>query len=279
MALAAFVYASPAAADVIAKPRGIAPASATSQLIDAISRKSLPGSTRVVELTGSSSGDAALLLREGSAGGTMYAVGPDAVVAAKGLERTVSIVALNVPNPDRLGTAATYVSVYPKFDNVIRFISRMKGRTAGILFTPSQNHEVAVRLASSAKAAGLTPMPVPVSGTNAATVLRDKLAKMDVLILLIDPLLFDAKTLNAVVSLATAAHVATIGFLPELTDLGVTVAVVPPVEALASMALRNGRTTAARHTVEVEEMEVTVSKKSAQEVGLDTSLIGPHSLR
>jgi hypothetical protein len=47
---------------------------------------------------------------------------------------------------------------------------------------------------------------------------------------------------------------------------------------VAALAVRSAGL-GTKHTVEVDEMEIMVSKKSAQEVGLDLASIGPHSLR
>lgn len=261
-------------ADVIVKPKGSGAAELAGLLV-----QSTGGATRVVELTGSTSADAAAVQREGQSGGVIYAIGPDACAAAKGIDKA-KVVALNVPNPDRATTVATYVSLYPNLQKVVALLVRKMGAARiGIVFTPTQNHEVAVRFGSALSSAGAHPRPLPVTAANAGQVVRSAAAQLDALLLLVDPIVFDARALRDITAASAASKLTTVGFLPDLASLGVTVALAPPPRSVAAAATRAAAAGGGRKTVEADEIDIVVSTKSAQEVGLDPTILGPHSTR
>jgi len=263
--------------DIIVRPRTTG---RTTDLVTALLGKAR--AAREVELSGSSSADAALVPHEAHTGDVVYAIGPDAVVAARSIDKKSKIVALNVPNPDRLGTNATYVSAYPSLNTAFDLLSdKLFVKKAGVLYSPSQNHEVALMFAAQLKEHNIQPQPIPVTAGNAAASLRRAISGLSVVILLIDPLVFDAEAMRDVLAVTTAAKVPTVGFLTDLTSIGVTVALVVPAGNLADMAVRSaaGATPGSRNIVEAEAIEIVVSKQSAQEVGLDPKAIGATSVR
>lgn len=280
-AVISLLFCSAAAtADMIAVPKGASGNSAAAQLTTAL-RTHAPDA-KVVELTGSTSADAALIPRETRDRDVVYAIGPDAVVASKGIDKRATVVALNVPNPQRSATTATYVSVYPTLATVFNFLAtKLNVKSAGLVFSPAQNHEEALRFATAAAQRGIHLQPIPVSAGSAAAPLRAALPTLNVVILLVDPILFDARTLRDIEAVTRSAHVPTVGFLPELPSLGITIALVPPVEAAAALAARSAQSLApgTSRTVEVAVMDVIVSKKSADEVGLDPKSIGPQKIQ
>jgi hypothetical protein len=279
--LIALLFLSPdSRADMIAMPKGAAPTSSTALLVNAIRGQS--PDTRIIDLTGSTSADAALVPREARDRDIVYAIGPDAVVASKGIERRTTLVALNVPNPQRLTTAATYISVYPNLPGIFDFLgAKLKIKSAGLIFSPAQNHEVALRFAAEAARHSIRLQPIPVAVGSVSGPLRAALPSLNAVILLVDPIVFDPRTLREIEDLTRAARIPTIGFLPELPSVGVTVALVPPVEAMAALAARSAQsaTPGGNRTIEVTAMDIIVSKKSAEEVGLDPKSIGAQKIR
>jgi len=265
-----------AQADIIVRPKS----SATTELVTAIRTRAT--AARDVELSGSTSADAALVPREAHSGDIVYAIGPDAVIAARSVDKKSKVVALNVPNPDRLGTDATYISAYPNLQKIFTFMSgKLHAKRVGVLYSPSQNHEMALKFAGEAAKHGIQPQPIPVTSGNAAASLRRVLPGLDAVILLIDPLVFDAGAMHEIIALTSAAKIPTIGFLPDLASVGVTVAIVASAGNLADTAVRSATATSAgsRSVVEADSMDIIVSKQSAQEVGLDPKAIGATSIR
>src|SRR4029079_9887526 len=117
--------------------------------------------------------------------------------------------------------------------------------------------------------------PIPVTAGNAAASLRRAISGLSVVILLIDPLVFDAAAMRDVLAVTSAAKIPTVGFLTDLTSIGVTGALVVPAGNLADMAVRSaaGAAPGSRNVVEADAIEIVVSKQSAQEVGLDPKAI------
>jgi hypothetical protein len=266
-----------ARADIIVRPRS---SGRTLDLVTALRSKA--SAAREVELSGSSSADAALVPHEAHAGDIVYAIGPDAVVAARSIDKKSKIVALNVPNPDRLGTAATYVSAYPNLNRTFGVLAeKLFVKKVGVLYSPSQNHETALKFASQMAAHGIQPQPIPVTAGNAGAALRRSIAGLSAVVLLIDPLVFDATAMHDILVVTSAAKVPTIGFLSDLTTIGVTIAIVVPAANAAEVAVRSAASASAgtRDFVESDVIEIFVSKQSAQEVGLDPKAIGATTVR
>jgi hypothetical protein len=264
-------------ADIIVRPRSSGPAS---DLVMALRGRA--HAARDVELSGSSSADAALVPHEAHAGDVVYAIGPDAVVAARSIDKKSKIVALNVPNPDRLGTDATYVSAYPNLNSTFAVLAnKLFVKKVGVLYSPSQNHEMALKFAAQMVAHGIQPLPIPVTAGNAAAALRRSIAGLTAVVLLIDPLLFDATAMHDVLAVTSAAKVPTIGFLSDLTAIGVTIAIVVPAGNVAEAAVRSAASASPgqRDFVESDAIEIVVSKQSALEVGLDPKTIGATTVR
>lgn len=263
--------------DIIVRARS---SGRTSDLVAALRSKA--NAAREVELSGSSSADAALVPHEAHAGDVVYAIGPDAVVASRSIDKKSKIVALNVPNPDRLGTDATYVSAYPNLDKTFDVLAdKLFVKKVGVLYSPSQNHEMALKFAGALAAHNIQPQPIPVTAGNAAAALRRAIGGLNAVILLIDPLVFDAIAMRDVLAVTGAAKIPTIGFLTDLTTIGVTIAIVVPAGNAADMAVRSAasQSPGSRSVVEAEAIEIIVSKQSAQEVGLDPKTIGATTVR
>ena len=139
----------------------------------------------------------------------------------------------------------------------------------------------AVRDATTTSLASARLQPIPATGGSAAAALRPHLGKINAVLLLIDPLLFDERTMHEIILAAAAAKVPTIGFLPELPSVGVTFALTTPAAQLAALAVRSAplSTPGTRRTVELDALEVTASKKSADDLGLDLKAIGGVNVR
>lgn len=256
-------------------------AGAGAQIAQALA-KSLQGSgapPRVVELTGDALADAARLARESRGLGTVFAIGPDATDLA-GEARGPAVVSLGVPNPARVKTAGTYVSVYPSLDKVMAYVkNELRATSAGLLFSPARNREVALSFLKAGEPHGVTVVPVPVtSPADLTRELRGALAKVQVLLLAVDPIVFDPQSLEFIVKESQQAGRPTVGFLEEMTRLGITVSIVAPPEALAAAAAAAARApvTVGKKRVEVDEAVVIVSKKAADVLRLSPEALGAH---
>jgi hypothetical protein len=246
-----------------------------SPLVAALSRR-LPDA-RVVELTGDVPADSARLAREAHGVSVLFAVGPDAAEAA-GEARGAAVVSLGVANPAQVRTAGTYVSVYPALEGVFTYLKRSLGATrAGLVFTPAKNREVALQFLRAGAAQGVTVVPVPVA--SPADLVRDlgpALARVDVLLLAVDPVLFDPRNLERIVAEARKARRPTVGFLEDLARLGVTVALLAPPDAAAAAALgaRGEPVLVGKRRIDSETTEVVVSRAGAAAIGLDPQALG-----
>ena len=252
-------------------------AGGTLPLAAALSRR-LP-EARVLEISGDAPADSALLAREARGAPVLFTIGPDATEAA-GEARGTPVVALGVANPAQVRTAGTYVSVYPSLDAVFDYLkSALRVERAGLLFTPAKNREVALQFLKAGAARGVTVVPVPVA--SPADVVRDvgpALLRVDVLLLAIDPILFDRRSLERVVEESRLARKPTVGFLEDLTRLGVTVAVLTPPEAAAEAALvaQGAPVLVGKRRVEPDGAQVVVSRAAAALIGLDPRTLGAH---
>jgi hypothetical protein len=273
LALAALAAAGPAGAQPVIVRR----AGGTPVLADALSRR-LPGA-RVLELTGDLPADTALLAREARDADVLFAVGPDATAAA-GDAGGPAVVALAVANPAQVRTAGTYVSVYPALDGVFAYVKgTLRAGRAGVLFSPARNREVGVQFLRAGAAHGVAVVPVTVSSSgDLVRALRATLPELDVLLLAVDPVLFDAASLEIIVAEARAARKPAVGFLEDLTRLGVPVALVANAEAAAALAVgaSGDPVRVGKRRVEVAGAEVVVSRAAAAAIGLDPAALGAH---
>jgi hypothetical protein len=234
------------------------------------------GPIRVLELSLDAPADAARLSRETQGGPLLFAVGPDAAELA-GQAHTSGVVSLGVPNPAQIKTPGIYVSIYPRLEGVLEALRTDLGvKRAGLLFSPAQNREIGVAFIRAGQAAGVAIQPLPV-GSSGELIrrLRSGLSDIDVLLLPVDPILFDRRSLQYVVDESRKAGVPTVGFLEGLEGLGVTLAVVADLEAVAQAAVGAAAdpVTVGKRRLEVEGWRVVVSREAAAAVGLSKGAI------
>jgi hypothetical protein len=279
LALALVSSGSPvSAASVIVRKSGSASAALLAPAIaKLLADQAGEDAPRVLELSGDAPADSALIARETRAAKVLFAIGPDATEAA-GEARGTPVISLGVPNPARVRTAGTYVSIYPRLDRVFALAkTRLKARTIGLLFSPAKNREVALAFMKAAEEQGLTLTPIPVGSSGDLTrELPKALASIDVLLLAIDPLIFDRESLAFVVEQAAAAHKPTLGFLEELPRLGVTLALVTSAAATAQAAVDASRepVLVGKRRVDVDHLTVIASRKGAGAMGLSPETLG-----
>lgn len=175
-------------------------------------------------------------------------------------------------------TPGTYISVYPRLDQVFDFLQKkLKAKEVGLLYSSSQNTEIALSFKKAADAHGVVLHPLSVaSAGDLARALKQSLPKIDALVLAVDPILFDRQNLKSIVAEATAAKKPTIGFLEGLPALGVTVTLLsdPAAAAAAAVAAAESPAAAGKKTVDVESSVVIFSRKSAQAIGIDAEASG-----
>jgi hypothetical protein len=150
------------------------------------------------------------------------------------------------------------------------------------VFTPAKNREVALQFLKAGAAQGVTVVPVPVA--SPADLVRDlgpALARVDVLLLAVDPVLFDPRNLERIVAEARQARKPTVGFLEDLARLGVTVALLAPPDAAAAAALgaREEPVLVGKRRIDPETREVVVSGAAAAAIGLDPRALGAHRVQ
>jgi hypothetical protein len=237
---------------------------------------------RVIELSGDGPADSARVAREARGASVLFTIGHAATEIA-GEARSAHVVALGVANPALVKTAGVYVSVYPRLERVFAFIkNRLQARNVGLLFSPSKNREVAVAFLEAAEAQGLHLVPVAVkSPGELARVLPKALHQMDVLMLAVDPLIFDRQSLEFVVDQADRAGKPTLGFLKDLTDLGVTICLLapPPEQAATAVAAAADVVRVGKKHVDVDDLRVIVSSPAARKAGLDPEALGANRAR
>jgi ABC-type uncharacterized transport system substrate-binding protein len=210
----------------------------------------------------------------------VFAIGPDATVAAA-QARGAHLIALGVPNPARLRTTATFVSMYPRLDKVFRFAAKtLNAKKVGFLYTPSQNTEMAAVFSEAAQRLGVALVPIPVgSPGELVRGLRDALPGVDAVLLPVDPILFDRETLQIIVDEAQKLKRPTIGFLEALPGLGVTACLVTPAASVASAAIDAARGRApGSGPVEPDNPVLVVSRRGAQAVGLSPEAMGAQKI-
>lgn len=182
-----------AQAAVIVKKAGAGSATQLSQAVtQALQEKPVGGPPRVLELSGDAPADSARIARETSGESILFAIGPDATEAA-GEARRTAVVSLGVPNPARIRTPGTYVSIYPKLERVFEYVkTQLKAKQVGLVFTPARNREIALAFLKAGESQGVTVVPVSVTSSgDLIRELKQALPKVDVLLLAVDPILFD----------------------------------------------------------------------------------------
>ncbi len=232
---------------------------------------------RVVELTGDLPADSALLSRETKGARVLFAIGSDATEAA-GEARGPAVVSLGVANPAQVKTPGVYVSIYPSLDHVFEYVKGpLKATRVGLVFSPSRNREIGLQFLRAGTAQGVTVVPVPVgSSGDLVRELKQALPKVDALLLAVDPVLFDPRSLEFIVDEAREARKPTVGFLEDLVRLGVTVVLVAPADATAAAAVgASGEPVlVGKRRVEVPGTVVIASRKSAASIGLSPEALG-----
>ncbi len=262
---------------IVKKPGG-----AMAPVADALA-KALPAgeAPKVVELTGDALSDGARIARETQGLAVLFAVGPDATEAA-GEARGTAVVSLGVANPARVKTPGTYVSIYPRMSRVFEFLkTRLKATKVGLVFSPDRNREIALSFLKAAEGTGVTVIPVPVSSSgDLVRELKQALPGVDALVLPVDPLLFEAESLDYIVGESRKAGKPTIGFLEDLPRLGVTVGMVasPAAAAAAAVAASHEPVTMGKKRVEVETATIIVSRRAAEALKLNPEALGADRL-
>lgn len=254
----------------------------SARLARALARALDGGATKVVNLTGDGPADSARLARESHDAPVLYTIGPDATETAADT-RGVSVVSLGVPNPARVRTPGTYVSIYPRLDRVFEYVkSRLGAAKVGLLFTPATNREIALGFLKQGESDGVGVVPIPVSSSgDLVRELRQALPKVDVVLLAVDPILFDRRSLEFITDETRSARKPTVGFLEELAGLGVTVCLVTPPDAAAAAAVEAAQEPVrlGKKRVEVDKTLVIVSRAAAKAVGLNPEALGAQQVR
>lgn len=236
----------------------------------------------VVELTGDPIADGAALARQKKGAGVVYTLGADAAALAADLGGA-SVIALGIANPAKVATSATYLSVYPRLERVFAFLQEKLGaRRVGFLHTPSQNGEMALLFAKAAQArnVGFEPLAVSSPGDLART-MKDALPRIDVLLLAVDPLLFDRRSLDAIVQQTLALKKPAVGFLNELAPLGVAICLSTAPADVVAKAVELSEFTGVRgkKRVEVDSTVIVLSKKAVEPLKLDRARLGASDVR
>jgi len=235
------------------------------------------GAPRVLELSRDAPADAARLSRETRDRPVLFAVGPDAADIAGRADGAAGVVSLGVPNPAHVKTPGTYISIYPRLEAVLQALAEDLGiRRAGLLFSPSQNREIGLAFIRAGQAAGVSIQPLPVgSDGDLIRRLRSGLEGLDVLLLPVDPILFDRRSLEYVVEETRKAGVPTVGFLEGLERLGVTLTVAADPAAVARVAVAASAdpVTVGKKRMEVDGWKILVSPAGGAAVGLSSDAI------
>jgi ABC-type uncharacterized transport system substrate-binding protein len=187
------------------------------------------------------------------------------------------VISLGVPNPAQVKTPGVYISIYPRLEVVLqRLAGALGARRAGLLFTPAQNREIGVAFVRAGQAAGLAVQPLPVSSSgDLIRRLRSGLGEIDVLLLPVDPLIFERRDLEYIVEESRKAGVPTVGFIEGLDQLGVTITVVADLKAVAEAAVSasGDPVTVGKRRLEVDGSQTVVSAASAERLGLSAEAI------
>jgi ABC-type uncharacterized transport system substrate-binding protein len=250
----------------------------TLQVVDALVKE---GRARgfephIIELSGNSSNDFSRVSRAAD-GTTIFAVGPHATMLASTVagQKKGHVVALGVPNPELVKGNATFVSFYPPLASVLRFLeARFSARRIALLYSPAQNSGVAAAFVAAAKARGLALDSIPAaSAGDLVRGLKPALARADVLLIPVDPLLFDRESARIVVDEAGSAGKPVVGFLPDVPQLGMAGGIVLAPAALAKAAWESGALADGK-VVEVNGAMQYVTQEATTTIDLDTEKPG-----
>jgi len=240
------------------------------------------GAPLFVELSGDPIADGALVGREAKKASVVYAMGADATALA-GEITNASVIALGIANPAKVSTSGTYLSVYPKLERVFAFLQEKLGaKRVGFLHTPAQNAEMALVFAKAALAKGIAFDPIAVSSPGElARAMKEALPRIDVLILAVDPLLLDPRSMDLIVEQTLAQKKPAVGFLSELAPLGVAVCLVSAPAEVAAKAVELSEFSGikGKKRVEVDSTVVFLSKKAAAPLKLDKAHLGATDVR
>jgi hypothetical protein len=228
------------AGDLIVKQGG---GRAVTEMVDALIKeapyKDKPPA--VLELSGDWNTDFARVSRGVAEGTSLLAVGPNATVLAGAVSESQKkgrVVSLAVPNPERLKARATFIAFYPRLEAVLRFLgTKFSARNVGFLYSPSHNSALAQAFSNAAAAHGMSLRAIAANTAgDVVRQLKPAMAEIDVLVVPVDPLVFDRDTLRLLTEQARAARKPAIGFLPDLAELGLTGALTLSKEAVARAA-------------------------------------------
>jgi hypothetical protein len=123
---------------------------------------------------------------------------------------------------------------------------------------------------------------VPVSSSgDLVRELKQALPGVDALLLAVDPLLFDAQSLDYIVRESRKAKKPTVGFLEDLPRLGITVSIVaaPSAAAAAAVAASRDPVLMGKKRVDVEDAMIIVSRRAAEATGLDPEAMGAQRIQ
>lgn len=242
-----------------------------------------PEDVRAVELSGDLAADSATLVRETREAPAVFAVGVYAAETAGSAATRSRIVGVGVANPAKLRVACTYVSLYPGYDVIFDYLrGPLQARSVGVLYSMAQNREVAEGLFRASETRGVNVVPIGVSSSaDLVRKLPAALARVDVLLLTVDPLVFDRRNLDFIAAESRRLKKPTLGFLDQLSGAGVTVNLVARPAAIALVAVSAARDEPAvgRRRLSVDDVTIVVSRDSARHLGIDAGRLGAHELR
>jgi hypothetical protein len=120
---------------------------------------------------------------------------------------------------------------------------------------------------------------VPVAVSSSGDLVRElgqALPKVDAMLLAVDPILFNRESLSYITNETRKAKKPTVGFLEDLTRLGVTVSIVAPPQAVAATAVAAAQNPVVigKKRVDVDAFTVVVSRREAEAVGINPEAIG-----
>lgn len=270
--LALLALSGSAAAEVVVKPR-----SESFGLTDALVA-ALAGGARVIELTGDDLADGARLAREAKGQPVLFAIGAKSAEVA-GEARGSAVVSVGVANPAQVRTPGVYVSFYPSLERIFEYLkTTLKAKSVGLVFTPAKNREIALAFVKAGETSGVAVVPITIgSPGDLYRSLKPALAGVDALLLPIgDPVTTSRESVEYIVEQAREARKPTVSFLDGLTREGVTLALVAPPAAIAKAAAEAAKQPllVGKKRVEVEQMQVVVSRKGAEAVGLSPEALG-----
>ena len=282
MSSASSLIAAEPGSIIVRKPGKGSLALLTESLSGEIKKKPGAGAPILVDLSGDPIADGALVGREAKKASVVYTMGADATSLAANIPNA-SVIALGIANPAKVNTSGTYLSVYPRLDRVFAFLQeKLSAKRVGFLHTPAQNAEMALLFAKSAqsKAVGFDPIAVSSPGELARS-MKEVLPRVDVLVLAVDPLILDPRSVDLIVEQTIAQKKPAVGFLGELAPLGVAVCIVAAPNDVAAKAVELSEFSGikGKKRVEVDSTVIVLSKKAAEPLKLDKARLGATDVR